>query len=109
MGDGEGGHPGGLHDQDTPEASDESRQEGDVRQGRRREGQAGQDDREGLPRRRPQEERLRSFVRFPLLLVVPLSATASGRSASVAREGRDSSACANLVYIACSGFVSEKK
>merc|ERR1711915_351853 len=59
--DGEGGRAGCVHDQDPREARDEGRQEGDLRQGLCREGQAGQDGGEGLPCRCPQEERLRRF------------------------------------------------
>merc|ERR1712137_1529164 len=100
MGDGEGYDPGGLHGQDAREAGDEGGQEGDVRQGRRREGQAGQDRREGLRRRCPQEERLSRLIRFQLLLVgVLLSATASGRPASVALGGQGRSACSDLLYM----------
>merc|ERR1712190_421738 len=45
------------------QGGEESRQEGDVREGRHREGQAGQDGGEGLPRRCLEEERLRHFGR----------------------------------------------
>merc|ERR1711972_193781 len=46
------------HGEDAPEASDQGRQEGDLRQGRRREGKACQDGGQGVRRGRAQEVRL---------------------------------------------------
>merc|ERR1712151_495862 len=48
------------HDQDAQEASDQGGQEGDVWQDSLGEGEAGQDGREGVPRKGAQERILRS-------------------------------------------------
>merc|ERR1712060_75866 len=47
-------HSWRCHDQDPPEEGDQGREARDLRQGRHGEGEAGQDHREGLPRKGPQ-------------------------------------------------------
>merc|ERR1711920_127615 len=75
-----------VQDQDAQEAGDQGREAHDVRQGGRREGKAGENDCEGLPRGKGEAERLSVAKRWSCA-TLPTSPLAVGPPAEWASVG----------------------
>merc|ERR1711879_585799 len=101
-----------VQDQDADEAGHEGWQEGGLRQGGHGEGEAREEDCEGLPRRCSEGERLKSCRSRGSLLTCFSWANCGRGSASACKPRGSTSAgpspCTNLVR-ACSGACEIKK